>query len=141
MAGGPTTTQRFRVTLVVDGVDWGVWDTKAGGKMVGNTQMYKPGGLGPQVALPGAPSVEAITLTRLYRLERDHDRIQKLYDGVGEARCVVKQLPIGPDGNAYGRPIVWSGLLESVDPPGHDSMQNNPAMITVEISPDGNPHS
>src|SRR4051812_41745551 len=108
-----TTQKTFRVSLTVDGVDFGVWDAKSGGKVSSNVLTYLPGGEEPQISLPGGnPTIDTITLSRYYDLVRDHDnRIATLLARVGRARCVVKQRPKDADGNGHGKSIIWTGTL------------------------------
>lgn len=129
----------FRVTLTVDGVDWGVWEKKTGAKTSGNTQTLKPGGMAPQVSLGGTPTTDAITLSRNYDRVRDHQNIGQLLAGVGKVVCVVKQQPLDADGNAYGNPVAWNGTLDAVSVPDVDAASDNSADITVDITVNGNP--
>lgn len=135
----PTTQKTFRVSLTVDGVDLGVWDTSTGGKLGANVLPYLPGGMGPQISLPGGtPTIDTIQLARNYDLIRDHDSAFPILNaGTGRARCVVKKRPLDADGNGHGRSIVWTGTLLSVDSPATDSNSDSAAILTVEIAPDG----
>jgi hypothetical protein len=135
----PTTQKTFRVSLTVDGADAGVWDQKAGGKLGANVLTYLPGGMAPQISLPGGtPTKETITLTRYYDLVRDHDGLlAKLLAGVGRADCVVKQRPLDKDGNGHGKSIVTRGTLQSVQEPETDSTSDTQATVILEIAPDG----
>jgi hypothetical protein len=134
----PTTQKTYRVSLTVDGEDWGVWDTKTGGKVGANILTYLPGGMGPQIALPGgAPTIDTVSLSRIYDRVRDHPRLGTLLDRIGKARCVVKQRPLDADGNGSGKSIVWRGTLASADPPATDGNSDTAALITVEIAPEG----
>jgi len=139
MAPTGSRQSTFRVTLSVDGVDWGVWEKKSGAKTSGNTQTLKPGGMAPQVSLGGTPTTDTITLTRNYDRIRDHQNVGQLLAGVGRAVCVVKQQPLDADGNAYGSPIVYNGTLDAVAPPDVDSSSDNSAEISVDITVNGNP--
>lgn len=138
MAAAPTTQKTFRVSLTIDGEDWGVWDTKTGGKVGSNVLPYLPGAMGPQIALPGATStIDTVTLARLYDRVRDHPRVGTLLDRTGKGRCVVKQRPLDPDGIGSGRSIIWRGTLTSADPPPTDGNSDAAALITLEITPEG----
>lgn len=137
MAPAPTRKDTWRVSLAIDGDDWGVWDSKTGGKINGNGLTYKPGDMGPQVSLGGNPTVDTVTVGRLYDRVRDHDRLQTLVNRVGKARVNVKARPKDTDGNAYGRTIIWSGLLDGLQTPDIDSTSRDAAMITLDITPDG----
>ncbi len=129
---------QFRVTLTVDGVNYGTWDKKTGGKSGSNTGAFPPGGLGDPEVISGPKVVDQLTLNRAYR-PTDHDNAAALLAAVGKGQCVVKQLPLDADGNAYGSPIVWNGLLASVQIPDHDSTSSNPAMLEVMIQTGGAP--
>lgn len=127
----------FRASLSIDGEDWGIWDSRSGGRRVANGTTFKPGNMAPQRSLGGTPSVETITMERNYVLEVDRPRLGRLLAKVGNGRCVVKQLDLDPDGNAFGQPTVWTGKLESVTPPEHDSQSQDVAMLAIEVNPDG----
>jgi hypothetical protein len=129
----------FRVTLTVDGVDYGVWQKKTGGKTSGNTTTIKPGGMAPQVSRGGSPTTDTITLTRNYDRVRDHTRLGKLRAGVGQAVCVVKIQPLDASGVAYGSPDVYNATLDAVSPPDTDAESNNSAEISVDLTINGNP--
>lgn len=130
----------FRVSLTVDGVDWGVWASKTGGKIDSEAISYKDGGMTPGESLGGPRNVEVITLERRYKHQRDHDRIQKLFNATGKGKCVVKQQPLDENGAAYGRPIVWTGTLKSTSTPDVDANStSDAATYAVEITPDGDP--
>jgi hypothetical protein len=135
----PTTQKTFRVSLSVDGVDLGVWDTSSGGKLGANVLPYLPGGMGPQVSLPGGtPTIDAVQLARNYDLIRDHDSAKPLLVAkTGRGRCVVKKRPLDADGNGHGKSEIVTGTLMSVDSPATDSNSDSAAILTVEISPDG----
>lgn len=133
------TQNKFRVTLNVEGNDWGVWDQKTGGKLASNTTIYNPGGGAAQVVLIGTQTVDALVLTRLYDLQRDHKNIASLFSAIGGGKCVVKQLPLDANGNAFGDAVVWTGVLTDVTAPDVDSNSNSAALITVTLSPNGNP--
>jgi hypothetical protein len=136
----PTTQKTWRVSLTIDGRDCGVWDKKSGGKIGSPILTYPPGGMEPQISLPGATqTVDTITISRYYDRVRDHDNLLGfLLARSGKGRAVVKQRPLDDDGNGYGRSIVTTGRLQSVEPPATDNESDTPAMLTLEIAPDGN---
>jgi hypothetical protein len=118
----------------------GVWDKKTGGKVDSNITQYLPGGMAPQVSLGGTKTTENVTLERLYRLQRDHTKMQKWINQAGKGRVVIHQQPLDIDGNSFGAPIVYNGTLKSVTPPEHDSTSSNAAMISIEVVVDAQPH-
>lgn len=139
MAPAPTTQKTFRVSLTIDGEDFGVWDTKTGGKLGANVLTYLPGGMAPQVSLPGGtPTIDTVTLGRLYDLVRDHDNAKATLNAkCGSGRCVVKVRPLDGDGNGHGKSEIWTGKLSSVASPDTDSNSDNAALLVIEIAPDG----
>jgi hypothetical protein len=143
---GPTRRDTFRVTLSIRGLDgvhhdFGVWDKKSGGAIDSDIYKYKPGGMAKQVSLGGSKTIEDLTVSRLYRHMRDHLQLQNLINWTGKARVTVSQHVLDTDGNLFGAPIVWTGLLKTTTPPDHDSESTDPAMIELVISPDGDPHA
>jgi hypothetical protein len=129
----------FRVSLSVDGVDYGVWEKKTGGKTSGNTQVLKPGGMGPQQSLGGTPTTDTLTLTRNFDRVRDQPMLGQLRAGVGRSLCVAKVQPLDADGNAYGNADVYNGTLDAVAPPDVDSSSDSSAEISIDIVVTGNP--
>jgi len=148
--GGPTRSDTFEVTVEVQDVtnpnlpmlDLGVWDKKSGGQGDSEETTYPPGGMKPNVSLGGRQTVENVTVSRLYRLVRDHQNLlARLYAGRGKAEMVVKQQPLDINGHAFGQPITWRGKLKRVTPPDHDSESNDAALIELEMTVEGEPHA
>jgi len=116
---------QYSVTVAVNGEDFGVWDKFSGGEVDSDELKYKPGGMAPHVSLGGSQTVNNLTVSRLYDLSRDHQQVHKLLGLAGKATVVVTKQPLDVDGNAFGRPIVYSGKLKQVTPPDHDSESND----------------
>ena len=143
---GPTRQDTWDVTVRVQDVTnpnrpWlnlGTWDKKDGGQGDSEETTYKPGGMQPSISLGGTQTVENITVSRLYRLVRDHQElIGRLYAGRGKAQMTVSQQPLDIEGAVFGRPIVWRGILKRVTPPTVDSESSDAAMIELEMTVDG----
>jgi hypothetical protein len=137
--GGPTRQDTYRVTVSVDGKSWDVWDKMSGGEVDSAEYKYKPGGMAPTVSLGGTKTTGNITVSRLYRLVRDHDHLQTLFNNVGRGGVVVKKQPLDIDGHAYGKPIVYTGILKTVTPPAVDSESTDPGMLEIVITTDDEP--
>jgi hypothetical protein len=138
---GPTRADTWRINLRVEHphnpgsmIDYTVWDKKTGGGVDSEERIYYPGGMVPPISLGGRKTVANVTLQRLYRLQRDHDKIQQLIDAVGVSAVTISQHPMDIHGNVYGSPIVYNGTLKTVNLPDHDSEGNDPAMIEVVVS-------
>lgn len=142
---GPTRQDTFRVTIQIKDpengnlINFGVWDKKSGGAVDSDQYKYKPGGMQPQISLGGSRTIEDLTISRLYRHERDHVELQRLINWTGRATVTVSQHVLDLDGNVFGSPIVWVGLLKTCTPPAHDSESTDPAMIELVVSPSGDP--
>lgn len=135
-APSPTRADTWRLTVTIDGEDWGVFDKKTGGKVNANGTTYKPGNMVKAIALGGVPTSDSISLQRNYDRVRDHSRIGRLVSRVGKGRVVVKQRPLDLDGNGYGDSIIWSGILDGVAAPDVDSESTSAAMLELDVIPD-----
>lgn len=145
MPGGPTRQDTHRITVQIanphTGVmsDFGVWDTFSGGDVDSDQTQYYPGGMAPPVALGGRKTSGNVTVSRLYRLERDHDRMQFLIDAASKSSMRVARQPLDLNGNKYGKALIYRGILKHVTPPDLDSQQSGPALLSLEMSIDGYP--
>lgn len=144
----PTRQDTWAISLQVEDprnpgvmLNLGIWDKKTGGNVDSEERVYYPGAMGPPISLGGRKSTDQVTLTRLYRLGRDHDSVQRLIDAAGISRIVVSQQPLDIYGNVYGRPIVYTGTLKTVNIPESDSEGNDPAMIEIVCTIAGTPSS
>jgi hypothetical protein len=144
-----TRQDTFLVTLSVENphklgnfINYGTFDTKTGGEVDSEERLYYPGGMQPPYSLGGRVTPGQVTLTRNYRLGRDHDNIQQLIDAVGRSRVKVSQQPMDRYKNSYGRPIVWTGTLKTLTLPEHNSEStSDPGMIEVVCTIDKPPTS
>lgn len=147
MAGGPTRADTYSINVQITHprtgnlIDYGTWDKMSGGEVDSDDNKYKPGAMGPPVSLGGPKTVGNVTVSRLYRLGRDHDGVQQLIDAAGKSRMVVTKQPLDLDGNAYGRPIVYKGVMKRVTPPDVDSESSDAGIIELEMTVDGFPSS
>jgi hypothetical protein len=128
---------QHRVTVIVDGVNLGVWDVMTGGETDSDELTYKPGGMAPQVSLGGSVTIGQVIVSRLYRLQRDHLRVHWLLSRVGKGQVVVNKAVLDTDRNTFGKPLVTKGTLKRVTPPEVDSTSTDAATIEIEITPDG----
>jgi hypothetical protein len=147
VAGGPTRQDTYTLTVLVDHprsgnpINYGVWDKMSGGALQAGATSYNPGGMAPPVSLGGRKTVTNVTVSRLYRLGRDHDVLQQLLDSVGKSDMTVIKQPMDIDGNVYGRPIVYKGKLDRVSTPDVDSESSSAGLIELELVVEGYPTS
>lgn len=127
----------YSVSVAVDGIRLGVWDTLEGGEVDSEETKYRPGGMAPSVSLGGSTEVANVKVARLYDLARDHSIVHWLVGRVGRGAVTVTVQPLTPDAAAYGAPLVYRGVLKQVKPPEVDSTSSDPAMIELEVTPAG----
>lgn len=127
-----------QVTVSVEGIgDLGVFDKMTGGEVDSEEQKYSPGAMAPPVSLGGRVTMGNIVLERNYVLERDNAIEHALCAAVGLATVTVHKQPLDENKVPFGRPLVYSGVLKKCEPPDHDSMSSNPAILHLEFVPTG----
>jgi len=138
----PTREDTYRVYVEVDGgYPAGVWDKMSGGEVDSDETKYNPGGMEPPISLGGRRTTGNLTISRNYRLVRDHDHAQKLIDAVGKSKVKVTKTVMDIDGHVYheSASIVYNGILKRVTFPTVDSESSNAGMIEIEVTVDGFP--
>lgn len=145
MAGGPTRQDTWLVSVQVQDMatgnmmDLGVFDKMTGGDLDSADTPYRPGGMGPPISLGGPKTTNNITVSRLYRLNRDHTKMAKLNAAAGGGRMTVAKQPLDIEGNIFGKPIVWTGRLKTVKSPDVDSEASAAALLELEMTVEGYP--
>lgn len=145
MSGGPTRQDTYRITVLIEDpatgnmLNHGVFDKKSGGDLDSDDTKYYPGGMVDPVSLGGRRTVSNLTVSRLYRLERDHASLQKMYDSVGRSDAVVSVQPLDIQGVVFGKPIVYNCKLKTVTTPEPDSEQSGAGMLQLEFTVTGFP--
>lgn len=125
-------------TVTVDGKSLGVWDTLEGGEIDSEESRYRPGGMAPQVSLGGVPTTGNVTLGRLLERGRDWDLMRRIAaTRVGKAAVTVHRQPLDRDGNPWGRPMIYRGVLKTVTPPDTDSDSDDAAVWQIVVTPEG----
>lgn len=133
--GGPTRSDTWLIQVHVQDVTTGnmiplgTFDKRTGGEKTSSSITYRPGGMAPPVALGGVATTANVVVSRLYRLERDHQRLQMLLNGVGRASMVVTEHPLQLDTTPFGNPVVWRGILDGVKSPEPDSEATTTAAL------------
>lgn len=125
-------------TVTIDGTPMGVWDTFGGGDVEAEETKYRPGGMQPQVSLGGSTSVNNVTLSRLLGKEDWPVMHDLMSSRVGKADVTVSRQPLDADGNPFGRPLVYRGKLQNVNPGDTDSNSADAQTWTIVVSTEGN---
>lgn len=124
----------YQITVTINGTDYGVWAKMDGGDADSTDTKYKPGGMQPEISLGGAKTVNNITVTRLYLRERDHVAVPALVEAVGKGAATITKQPLDVEGNVFGQPLVYTGVLKMVNLPKADAESAGAAEIALEIS-------
>lgn len=125
-----------RVSVTINGIKLGVFDSFAGGAAKAEDTKNRPGGMGPEESLGGPVSRDAFTVGRLYNLERDHPRMKELDGMVGSGRVVAVRQKLNKDKSPAGDPITYTGTMMDYTMPDHDSNSGDKAVFTIEVSAD-----
>lgn len=128
----------YEITLSINNKDYGIWDKMSGGGITSAELKFRPGGMRPAKSLGGSKSVENVTLQRLF----DPDdgvpaMVPELEDMVGNGACVVSKQLLTTRGAPVGSPLVYTGVLQTVNPPDVDSESDDAGLLEIEISTDG----
>lgn len=143
--GGPTRADTYLLNVQIEHpttgnmLNYGTFDKMTGGELSAGATQYFPGGLGSPISLGGHKTTSNIVVSRLYKLERDHVVAQQLLNGVGRVHMVVTRQPLDIEGNTYGKPIVWSGILDRVKFPDVDSEASTAGLLELEMVAEGYP--
>lgn len=127
-------SDQYNVTVELDRSDLGTFDKLTGGEKDSEESKYRPGNMGEPISLGGYTSVGNVTVSRLYKLERDYPLTANLLNRVGKGAVMVAKQSLDVDGNPYGKAIIYRGILKAVTLPEHDSESSDAALIELEIS-------
>lgn len=129
----------YSVSVQVDNRPLGVFDKKSGGEVDSTETVFRPGGLGEQIALGGPVSTTNLVVQRHY--DQDvHELYKWLVQRVGRGVGRITQQPLDEDGNVSGTaPINYLGKLKRVAAPQVDSEISGAAMLVLEFTILGRP--
>ena len=126
-----STQSDYQVTVSVDGKPLGVWDTRSGGDTDSDIGS-KNTGEGRKL-YHGRPNYADLTVSRDFERERDHELSRTLERRAGRAPMTVSEQPLDEDGNAWGKPKVWTGKLKSVNTGEYDADSGDPRTLELTM--------
>jgi hypothetical protein len=127
----------YAITASLDDRDLGVFETFSGGEIDSEETTYRLGAMGPRVALGGAVTVGNVTIGKLNELAWSQSIVHWLISRAGKGTLTIKKQPLDVDGNAFGRPLTYTGKLKQVNPPEADANSSDAAVLELELSPAG----
>lgn len=119
------------VTVVVDGVPWGVFETRTGGATSGEVTKYRPGGMQKQRIRKGQSDTDDVTVTRSWERERDADLFRAARPRVNRASVIVNDQPLDDEGAPSGKPTTYTGILQSISDGDSDSNSSEAKTLTL----------
>lgn len=126
-----SSQQMTLITVAVDGIPLGIFDTRSGGESSAEVSKYRPGGMARQKTRGGLPEAGDVTVTRENEPERDNDLAKHLRTRVGRAPMTVNEQPLDDNGNPWGKPTTWTGRLNSVNGGDADSNSTDGRMLEL----------
>jgi hypothetical protein len=129
-----STSQQYSVTVHIDGQNIGIFDTFSGGDALATEVKHRPGGMGDEESFASLVSYSPATVTRVYKRERDHEKLRNLTPKGGRVGMSVTEQPLDADGNVWGKPNVYSGRFLGVKRGDVDSTSGDPRMLELDMS-------
>lgn len=129
-----SSQQHSLITVVVDGVPLGVFDSRTGGETTAEVTKYRPGGMAKQKNRKALPDTSELTVSREFEFDRDNDLSKVLRTRAGLAPMSVNSQPLGLDGAPFGKPTTWTGELSSVNTGDEDSNSNDGRMFELGMT-------
>lgn len=128
------STQPLAVAFVtVDSVDRGKWDVIEDIEISADIQRHRDGGSPNESLLPMPASTKTITVSRLYKAERDQP-LRNLRTRVGHAPVSISVQDLDANFNAFGAiDGPYTGLLSDLVIPGADSSGTDKRMIKMSF--------
>lgn len=125
-----------RITVTLDGVNLGVWDTRTGGATDTNSVQYFMGGGGPRRSLGGQQQVDNV-VCQVLNTPFIQAQTKWIVSRCGKGTLTVTDQPLDAENNAYGDPYVWSGRLKRCLPPESNNANNAAKLVEIEAEVDG----
>jgi hypothetical protein len=126
-----STQDQYHVTVTVDGNPIGTFDSRSGGETTAEVGKRNTGeGLKVYRA---KPTTGDVTVVRGYERERDHELARRLRGRVGKATMVISEQPLDDDGNAWGAPTTWTGVLSGVNGGDSDADSADPRDLELTM--------
>ncbi|MDQ2727576.1 MAG: hypothetical protein M3Y91_06880 [Actinomycetota bacterium] len=125
---------QWLITVNVNGQDLGVWNKMSGGDTQTKMTKERPGGMGTETLYRGLATYSDVTVTRTYQRVRDHETVRLLQQLAGNAPMNVVKQPLDENGQAFGRPIAYTGKLAMVKPGPTDSEAETLTTIELDMS-------
>lgn len=113
----------------------GYFGTKEGGEVSGDVTKTKDGGSLDDYVIPGPPSTDNVTLTKLYKASVHGPTLRQWAGRVMKLRTTITGYDTDPDLGVLGDPMTYANaLLVRVKFPDHDANSSDPGMFELEFA-------
>lgn len=127
-----STQHDYLVTVTIDGKPLGAFDRRGGGDSEADvSSRWTSAG---RKVYPSRGTVADVSVGRDYERERDHELCRALEKRCGRAVMTVSEQPLDSDGNAWGKPKVWTGLLKAVNTGEVDHESEDPRDLELTMA-------
>lgn len=127
-----STQHHSLITVVVNNVPWGVFETRAGGATTAEVSKYRSQPFGKQKARKGQPETDDVTVGRSWDRDRDYD-LSRQRQLVGVADVIVTDQPLDDAGAPFKKPTIYTGTLTSMTDGDSDINSNDPKSFELVI--------
>lgn len=129
-----STEQARLITVVVNGVNLGAFQSYSGGDTTAKVTKSREGGMGTEVPYPGLPSYSDMKVSRVNQAQRDWELVRSLKPMSGRVTGSVTIQPLDTTGNAYGNSQTATGLFLGVSGTKGTSDSEAPSKYDLDFS-------
>lgn len=138
MAQRTSTAKHFQATVTVNGKSYGKFDLFEGGDNTSESTKHASSSfVGRRAALGSPAELSDVTVGRFFQYDRDHDVARELDPLVGLGEMAVSKQPLDANGSPFGRPRVYTGVLQGVMYPEFNVDSNDLSMLRLMMTCDG----
>lgn len=125
--------QKSLVTVVVDGVNYGTWETRTGSQITADHQKVRLGGMGPEVVVPAAGSRDNVTVSHVFDayMSTKYKTLDKAVSN--GASMSVTWTPMRTASTPLAEGQTVTGYISRCSLPDADANSNDVAYIELEM--------
>lgn len=105
------TEQSVLVTISIDGVTFGTFNTFDGGDALAPAAQHRSGGQANMTSYRTLAKYSEASVSRIVNLAVDWEVVRQLIPAAGSVSCTATLQPLDADLNAYGKARVATGMF------------------------------
>lgn len=126
MSDGSVKSSQRQFLVKVEGIP-GNMAGKSGGNISADTNKVYDGGDPDPDVMAGPASIDDVTVTRAFAIDRDSGVLEQLRQKVGRWKTTVSVTPLNIDLIPAAKPTVYLGLLSGLNEPEADASSSDSA--------------